>query len=209
MRFPFFASFIIFMFVFLINRKKADYKDSSIKQNYLEIERQANSTRKKSLENLDYIIIPFSTLPMDTASQDEVVSGCVKEIRELSEEKIVNFTGYTNTDLKLKYGTANITLLSVYDQNFTLLVRSLQDWAKRLFELGHTDECLNLLEFAVSIRSDISSTYYLAAKIYAKQGNMEKIAYLIQTAQNLNSAMKNPIVRTLQESYPDTDSLHS
>ena len=209
MRFPFFASFIIFMFVFLINREKADYKDSSIKQNYLEIERQANSTRKKSLENLDYIIIPFSTLPMDTASQDEVVSGCVKEIRELSEEKIVNFTGYTNTDLKLKYGTANITLLSVYDQNFTLLVRSLQDWAKRLFELGHTDECLNLLEFAVSIRSDISSTYYLAAKIYAKQGNMEKIAYLIQTAQTLNSAMKKPIVRTLQESYPDTDSLHS
>ena len=209
MRFPLFASFIIFMIVFLINRKKADYKDSSIKQNYLEIERQANSTRKKSLENLDYIIIPFSTLPMDTASQDEVVSGCVKEIRELSEEKIVNFTGYTNTDLKLKYGTANITLLSVYDQNFTLLVRSLQDWAKRLFELGHTDECLNLLEFAVSIRSDISSTYYLAAKIYAKQGNMEKIAQLIQTAQTLNSAMKNSIVRTLQESYPDTDSLHS
>lgn len=209
MRFPLFASFIIFMIVFLINRKKADYKDASIKRNYLETERQANSTRKKSLENLDYIIIPFSTLPMDTAAQDEVVSECVKEIRELSEEKIVNFTGLTNTDLKLKYGTANITLLTVYDQNFTLLVRSLQDWAKRLFELGHTDECLILLEFAVSIRSDISSTYYLAAKIYAKQGNMEKIAHLIQTAQTLNSAMKNPIVRTLQESYPDTDSLHS
>lgn len=209
MRFPFFASFIIFMIVFLINRKKADFKDNSIKQNYLEIERQANSTRKKSLENLDYIIIPFSTLPMNTAAQDEVVSECVKEIRELSKEKIVNFTGLTNTDLKLKYGTANITLLTVYDQNFTLLVRSLQDWAKRLFELGHTDECLILLEFAVSIRTDISSSYYLAAKIYAKQGNMEKITYLIQTAQSLNSAMKNPIVRTLQESYPDTDSLHS
>lgn len=197
------------MIVFLINRKKADFKDNSIKQNYLEIERQANSTRKKSLENLDYIIIPFSTLPMNTAAQDEVVSECVKEIRELSKEKIVNFTGLTNTDLKLKYGTANITLLTVYDQNFTLLVRSLQDWAKRLFELGHTDECLILLEFAVSIRTDISSSYYLAAKIYAKQGNMEKITYLIQTAQSLNSAMKNPIVRTLQESYPDTDSLHS
>ena len=197
------------MIVFLINRKKADFKDASIERSYLETERQANSTRKKSLENLDYIIIPFSTLPMDTAAQDEVVSQCVKEIRELSEEKIVNFTGLTNTDLKLKYGTANITLLSVYDQNFTLLVRSLQDWAKRLFELGHTDECLILLEFAVSIRSDISSTYYLAAKIYAKQGNIEKIAYLIQTAQTLNSVMKNSIVRTLQESYPDTDSLHS
>ena len=209
MRFPLFASFIIFMIVFLINRKKADFKDASIERSYLETERQANSTRKKSLENLDYIIIPFSTLPMDTATQDEVVSECVKEIRELSEEKIVNFTGLTNTDLKLKYGTANITLLSVYDQNFTLLVRSLQDWAKRLFELGHTDECLILLEFAVSIRSDISSTYYLAAKIYAKQGNIEKIAYLIQTAQTLNSVMKNSIVRTLQESYPDTDSLHS
>lgn len=209
MRFPLFASFIIFMIVFLINRKKADFKDASIERSYLETERQANSTRKKSLENLDYIIIPFSTLPMDTAAQDEVVSECVKEIRELSEEKIVNFTGLTNTDLKLKYGTANITLLTVYDQNFTLLVRSLQDWAKRLFELGHTDECLKLLEFAVSIRSDISSTYYLAAKIYAKQGNMEKIAYLIQTAKTLNSAMKNPIVRTLQESYPGTDSLHS
>ena len=38
------------MIVFLINRKKADFKDASIERSYLETERQANSTRKKSLE---------------------------------------------------------------------------------------------------------------------------------------------------------------
>ncbi len=209
MRFPFFASFIILMIVFLINRKKADRKDASIRQNFFELERQANSTRKKSLENLDYIIIPFSSLPIETSLEDEIISGCLKEIRELSSEKIVNLTGFTNTDLKLKYGTANITVLSAYDQNFTLLARSLQDWAKRLYELGHIDECLNVLEFAISIRSDISSTYYLAAKIYAKQGNTDKIWELLEIAKTLNSAMKNPIVRTLQESYLNNDLLHS
>ena len=37
---------------------------------------------------------------------------CLSELQDLSDAKIVNLTGYTNTDLKLKYGTANITILS-------------------------------------------------------------------------------------------------
>ena len=205
MRFPFFASFIIFLILFSIRTKKTEHKDCISKEKYWEREHKSNSIRRKTLDNLDYIVIPYQTFPTDLEVTDNVISQCIHELQELSEEKIVNFTGFTNTDLKLEYGTANITPLSKYDQNFTILVRILQDWARRLYELNHPTESLQILEFAIAIRTDISGSYYLAAKLYTLLGMPEKISHLKQTAQMLNSVMKNSIVRTLQESYPDID----
>lgn len=208
MRFPFLASFIAFIIFFTIVSKKAEKRSREKDAGYWEREQKANATRKVSLESLDYIVIPFSTLPMQVEAQDEIIAQCIREIQELAGEKIVNLTGFSNTDLKLEYGTANITPLSKYDQNFTILVRILQTWAGRLNDLGHSQEALIILDFAIAIRTDISSSYYLAARLYAAQGNTAKIQYLKRTASTLQSAMKNAIVHTLQESYPDDDSPH-
>lgn len=203
MRFPIFASFIIFVVFFTLNTKRVAMKGEKRKEAYWEKETRANNTRRKSLDNLDYVVIPFSSLPMDIASDDETIQDCLQELTSLKEEKIVNFTGISNTDLKLKYGVPNLPLLIRYDQNYTLMVRTLQNWAKRLYELGFTNDALCILEFAISTRSDVSSSYYLAAKIYSQLGKENKISYLKRTAESLNSAMRNSIVRTLQESYPN------
>ena len=48
-------------------------------------------------------------------------------------------------DLKLEYGTANINDLSQYDQNYTLLVRTLQKWAEALAAADHP----RLIRFSV------------------------------------------------------------
>lgn len=209
MKFPFLASFIAFAIFFSIVSKKAEKKTRTKDQDFWAREQKANSTRKKSLDSLDYIVIPFSTLPLTIAAEDETISTCIKELKELENETIVNLTGISNTDLKIQYGTANITPLSKYDQNFTILVRILQSWAKRLNDLGYEEEALLVLDFAIAIRTDVSSSYYLAAKLYSKRGNTAKLAYLKRTASTLQSAMRSSIVRTLQESYPDDDSLHS
>ena len=209
MRFPIFASFIVFLVFFYISTNRAERKNRANKQSYWEREQKANSVRRQSLDNLDYIVISYDTFPMAIADTEETIKQCLRELNELASEKIVNLTGLTNTDLKLEYGAANISLLSRYDQNFTILVRILQTWAERLNELGYQNEALQVLEFAISNRTDISGSYYLAAKLYTALGNPEKISYLKRTADTLQSAMRNSIVRTLQESYPDIDPLHS
>lgn len=203
MKFPFLASFIIFIIVINLASKRIEKKRRSRDREFWEKEHRANFVRKKSLDDLEYISIPFDSFPMNIATDDEVVASCHKDLESLRDEKIVNFTGLSNTDLKLEYGTANITVLSQYDQNYTLFVRALQTWAKRLHELGYHDEALTILEYAVATRTDISATYYLAASIYHEKGQTEKIKHLLFVADTLQSAMRNSIVRTLKESYPD------
>ncbi len=203
MKFPFLASFLVFIIIVAIFNKRTSNLHRKRSEEYWKRERESNFVRKKSLDNLEYISIPFSSFPMDIATDDDIIASCHRDLESLKDEKIVNFTGYSNTDLKLEYGTANITVLTQYDQNYTLFVRTLQEFGKRLYELGYHNEALVVLEYAVSTRTDISGTYYLTASIYHEKGQTNKIKHLIFVADTLQSAMRGPIVRTLKESYPD------
>ncbi len=199
---PAFASFMIFI-IFIVwlqyEIKKHNKYDAKIEKEFWEREARANFSRKKSLEFLDYITIPLETLPMDVMTDDPIVKECIETIQILSEEKIVNFTGISNTDLKLEYGVANLPIVSQYDQCYTSLVRTLQQWGQRLYENDYTDACLSILEFAIKIKTDISGTYRLLAKIYFDRNEKEKLDALKAQAETLNSAMQKPICRMLQE----------
>lgn len=202
---PIFSSFIIFVLILNFLSKRASKKDLDKDTAFWIRERQANSVRKKSIDDLEYLSIPFDEFPMDAGKDDETIAGYLNELLELKEEKIVNFTGYTNTDLKLAYGVANLTALSQYDQNYTLMVRLLQDLGNALYKKGMIQDALTVLEYSVKTRCDVSATYYLLAQIYIEQGQPEKIKKLILRAETIQSLMQPTIVRKLQELYPCND----
>ena len=203
--------FIVFVYTIIIvaqttrrQRALAEKKE----QEFWDREKRANSVRKKSLDGLDYVKIPLDKLPMDALPEDEKVQEYKELLIYLSTQPIVNLTGFTNTDLKLEYGTANITPLSQYDQNYTALVRTLQQWAELLLKADLREESETVLSYAVSIGTDVSHTYYALAEIYASRAEYDKIAALIRQAETLRSALSKSIVRTLQESYPQACSPH-
>ena len=195
------ASLIVFSLTLAYMLKRTKRKEEEAEQSFWERERQANSVRRKSLEHLNYITIPLETLPTSLLNDEPTVAECIELLQNLSARSIVNLTGYSNTDLKLEYGTANITALSEYDQNYTLLVRTLQKWADILLEKNYPQAAETVMEFAVQTNTDVSRTYYKLAELYAAEGKQDKIDNLITTAQALRSANKKAIVRTLQESY--------
>ena len=197
MKFPFFASFIVFCLWLAYKLHKQRNTEAKANQEFWERESKANSTRRKSLDDLEYVKIPFESLPMEVMKDDSVIAEYHETLQQLSTSTIVNFTGISNTDLKLMYGAPNIDLLSRYDQSYTLLVRTLQEWAEALYEKGYVDEACLILEFAISTRTDISSSYKLLASIYKDKGQTEKIQDLIPIAQNLNSSLSGHIVSTL------------
>lgn len=201
MKFPFLASFIIFILVVSRAIRRGRQQQADIEANFWARETKANSVRRKPLDNLDYIRIPFDRLPTQLMTEDPTVTEAIRLLRDLSTQKIVNLTGYTNTDLKLEYGTANITVLSEYDQNYTLLVRTLQQWADALWDAGHEREAASILEFALETHTDVSNTYYRLAKYYASRGESFRIEKLISAAEELRSSNKKTIVRILKESY--------
>jgi hypothetical protein len=141
----------------------------------------------------------MSSFPVDIMADDPEVTECRELIRELANEKIVNLTGYTNTDLKLKYGVANLKLLSEYDDRFTLLVQTIRKWADRLWENGYTVEAVPLLEEQVRIHADVTSAYRKLAVYYRDNNEPEKIEILRKTAETLNSSSKNVILKYLDE----------
>lgn len=145
----------------------------------------------------------------DAAANEAISEECKEILRSLSTQKIVNLTGYTNTDLKLSYGTANITCLTEYDQNYTLLVSTLQKWAEVLYRGGAKKECRQVLEYAVSIGTDVSHTYFLLADLYDEEGESDLKYSLIEKASGLSSLSSKVIVRTLQGSGPYSGWLRS
>lgn len=185
----------------IIIASKRNSKDrDKIEREFWERERKANNTRRQPLDDLAYIKLPMEIFPMELLPDDPNIEDYRQTVLSLNELPIVNFTGFTNTDLKLRYGAPNINLLTSYDQSYTLLVRTLQQWAQRLYDGGYPNEACQLLEFAVSTGTDVSATYRLLCKIYQEQGTPEKISTLYPIAETLNSATKKTIVGILQES---------
>lgn len=206
MNFIIFASFIIFTSTLSLVIRRHSRSDENTQRQFWERERLANQVRRKPLDNLDYVHIPLDTLPVTVMADDITVRDCLDTLSVLAGEKIVNFAGLTNTDLKLAYGTANITALSQYDQNFTLLAQTLQKWAETLHCAGYTDEARQILEYAVSIHSDAGTSYRLLASLYDQDGAREKVAALYDAALALTSPSGKIIARTLREAYPYIDS---
>lgn len=195
------ASLILLCSIIARNIKRQSKTERQKEQSFWERERRANSVRRKPLDNMEYITVPMDQFPTGLLTENPTVKECIETLEILSTQPIVNLTGYSNTDLKLEYGTANITVLMEYDQNYTLLVRTLQKWADILLENGYTKEAETLMEFSVSTRTDVSRTYYKLAEIYAARLETERVQALIETAGELRSSNKKAIVRTLQESY--------
>lgn len=193
------TSFLIFSIVFFFALKRTNRIEAERENEFWERERRANFTRRKSLDGLNYITIPEELLHMKPAGTTEALNATIKELNDLSEYQIVNLTGYTNTDLKLEYGTANITILTEFDLHYTNLVTLLQKLAQQLHESGNDALAISTLEFAVSTGTDVSKSYYLLADLYTEAGTPEKITALIDSAQAINSLIKDSIVQKLRE----------
>lgn len=219
---PIFTTIVISFLLIMVYMKVTTNRFSTGDEERLEQERRSNSVRKKSLDDLNYISIPFASLPFsyldpdqfsdsgsdgksddNTSSNSEdypdVIMKDEADIIALKGKRIVNFTGISNTDLKFTYGAPNLPLLTEYDQNFTELVRALDSWGTHLSEQGKKAEARTVFEFAVQCLSDLKSSYVQLADMYTESFEFDKLDHLIETAEGLNSLMKGPIVRALKE----------
>lgn len=199
MNFGFLASFITFSLLVSYNIKRYSRRRRRQEKDFWARETQANSIRRKPLDGLRYVKIPLERFPTHLLNEDRNVLEWIDTVESLTSQKIVNLTGWTNTDLKLEYGTANITALSEYDQNYTLLVRTLQKWADALIEAEYLYEASVLMEFAISTYTDVGRTYYQLADYWISRGEADRIDQLIHTAEGLRSSNRNAIIRHLKE----------
>lgn len=202
--FTIFAIFGLFTFVFMRRSSNDVFKKN---EEFLERERAANSVRKQPLTDLKYINFDFSSFP-EIQTDDEYILERLNTLKILSEDdnKIVNLSGYTNTDLKIKYGVANLTILTEYDQNFTSLCRCLYELGKRLYDQGDIQNAKLFLEFGIQCETDLKSHYSLLADIYEQNMQYKDIVALSHIAAvNVNSTLKPALLKELTQKLEGTN----
>ena len=199
----FFILALIFTAWLAFERSKSTKQDEERTRAFWERERDANSTRKVNLDTLTYTSVPnwiyLDSLSSSLPTDDDELTRCNDILHNLSSQRILNLTGMTSTDIKLEYGPANLNTLDEYDQNFTLFAQTIYAYGERLHTLGFDHEAMRVLRFGIDSLSDISGNYKLLATLYIKYGQQDKISDLKETAANLNSLLKNSIIKYLDE----------
>ncbi|MDE6566931.1 MAG: hypothetical protein K2K70_04245 [Lachnospiraceae bacterium] len=191
----FFICFIVFIIWLQVKTKQGD-KVSTWDEAYWEKEYQSNFARKKDPDDLDYITVDMDRIPMeDDCSEEE--RDLYTELEKILSQPIINLSNLSNADLKLTYGIANFEKMSAYDQNYTRLIRTLNRLGNYCFENGNSHRAKQILEYAIELDSDISSTYTTLASIYLQEDAIEKIQELIHKIEQTDSLMKETIKNKL------------
>lgn len=196
--YPLFAIFVVFCIWLKIELNKESRQAEKDKNKLLELESEANSTRKQSIDNLDYITISEKSIPINEINDDELKK-IQQELLNYSNKRILNLSHLSNTDLKRKYGPANLPLLTEYDQNFMELVRLLHKYASTLNEKGYKNEAVSVLEYSIDIGSDMSTSFKLLADLYIETNQISKITDLLYKAEKVNFLLRKSIIAYLQE----------
>ena len=207
MRIPIFAIVIAFVIWLNFVANRASRRDEDRKRAFWERENAANSVRKQSLDGLTYIHIPEDLLPADAADNSFAAREAAARITRLMEHDavIVNLTGYSNTDLKMEYGPANLSALTEYDANYTTLVTALQECGQALFDDGRFEEAARILEFSASTGTDITACYRLLIDLYktklsySPEQAKAKTQALLPIAESLRSLSRDGIVKLVSE----------
>ena len=190
---------------YLIARAVANYNRNVHKseKQFWAKESESNNVRRVDISTLDYVVIPSNALPLNEAANN----GCgpqVKIIENLSSKKILNLSQYTNTDLKLMYGPANLDTLTECDNNYTELIKTLDKMGSLLIDCSKQDLAKAFLEYSVSIGSDISATYANLGSIYMSIDDKASFNQLLKTANGLSSLSKPTIIAKLNNIKSDS-----
>ncbi len=187
---------IITLSLFSMFRNRSQRAMKKQQDAFWEKEQRANQTRKQDISNLNYIKIPLETFPV-RKYKDDKLTALENTLESLCSRQILNLAGISNTDLKLQYGAANLPVLSDCDANFTTLAKTITAYGTRLAELGYWQDAVQVLEFGISCKTDISKNYTLLGSLYREHGESEKLEKLAQTVRNTDLLLKESILQQL------------
>ena len=177
------------MFAYL--RHKSTAAEEAAAESFWNRENEANHTRRQDISGLPYITIPLADFPMGIYDNPELKK-YEETLQSLSGQKILNLGGKTNTDL-------NLETLSACDENYTILCRTIYEYAECLKKLGHDAEAVRVLECGVACGSDHSGNYRMLADYYLKAQDSAALDRLLGAARALESPRQSAIVAMLEE----------
>jgi len=147
----FFGLFVIFILWFSYERYKANRDSSYTNESFWEKERRASYVPTANIDSLPYVYLDESVLPVPRPDDPDELVAVLDSIRELKGVKMIDLSEYTNTDLKLKYGTFNFPELSKADTNFAELMEYCEKASDILSGLSRNEDAYKLVDYAARL----------------------------------------------------------
>jgi hypothetical protein len=173
-------------------------KEKEASEEFWDREREANTARKKDISDLPYINVPLDKLPFGLCPAFEEVVANEKAIEELAKTKILSLKGRSNTEIKLEYGITNFEFLCKCDENYLKLIQALSREAELLLSLSFDREAETVLNYSLSIGSDIPKDYIMLAEIYKGRFDRKSLNDLIEKADTLELLTKKSLLEKLE-----------
>lgn len=196
MGFPFLTVFLVFVIFLAIRYRSITKNQQRHIDDYWARDERSNHIPAKDLSLIEYLTIPSDAIPYHVLSDSEVVS-IEDALQELSTHKLLNLNGMDNAAIKETYGTANFETMLHFAEEFDQFQMLLVDYAKALMEHDCIPQATQVLEFGVSIGSDISSNYTLLGDCYQRANTPEKIRDLKEKLQQLHLLLEPSILTYL------------
>lgn len=163
--------------------------------------------RKRALTQEDYV---HPQLTEDTKKTDEFFEtiqapSLLRQqhlVYELLHKPMVNFQNLDNADIRLQFGTATLTAIEAYEENYTLYIKTLFVLGKGLYEAECFDEAKVYLEEGIHMGTDIKAHYMLLADLYLMNNDQNSLASLYEHAKDLQSLTKNALLSDLEKLMP-------
>jgi len=199
------ALVLVVLFTIALNVASKRRKIRSTAHVMFDADNKANSTRAKKIDDELFFVVDLNALPIKEYSLKESEAPhptymWQKKVSDTYQKKMLHFEKkYTNIELKEMFGQANIEFVARYEENFTNFNHTLINWAKALQTHDNHSDAQKILEYAVSIDSEISAAYTLLADIYAGQNNLKALQQLHEKAEQSTMPHKTPTLSHIQE----------
>ena len=190
--------FLIFIGWLLYEQRKSRKVAEQESKDFWAREQEANQTRKKDISNLPLLHVSEEEIPVADTDNDSVLY-YVGQVKEIIKNPMMDFSDYTNTDLKLAYGVGNFKVLCEYDENFNHFLLALTNLARACTEAGLYSEAEQTFLLAFHYGSQKMTDYTSLADIYLHLEEPEKISALIRNVEDGSLPHKEALIQALEQ----------
>jgi hypothetical protein len=192
-----FAFFAIVLLLLNFRLKRLTREEHKAKVAFWQKERESLSVRKQSFSLDDYIHPDITRLQfpiLELEGYDQLLfDSLTKKIDALSRKDMMNFSQLTNTEIRLRFGTANQTVIENNEHNYTSFIKALAEYGKLMEQHGEFNEAKNAFEICIALHSEYSQHYLSLAGLYAMEKNEEAFQQLCEKASLIDATIQSKI----------------
>lgn len=174
---PFLIGFLAIVIFVVVTTKIRGRDYGKDFEEFIEEENRANAVKSREIDGDIFFDPDLSKLPIKKDAGTETLSArCQSEVVKKAANKMAKLPApMTNNEIKYKYGTVNLEMISLYEESFFAYIYALNTWAESLLDEGNEKDAEAVLRYGVESGAETSKTYMLLADIYYKRNDRQKM----------------------------------